>query len=92
MPISFTAKVSGIADTSYGIEFDGKVEQFEHEDSLFPSLAIMKDIYAQAEKENPSFSSLSAQILPSIFGTYDELMAKGIVPLGQAELIRDIMD
>ena len=44
MPISFNAKVSGIADTSYGIEFDGKVEQFEYEDSLFPSLAIMKDI------------------------------------------------
>lgn len=92
MPISFTAKVSGIADTSYGIEFDGKVEQFEHEDSLFPSLAIMKDIYAQAEKENPSFSfTIRADFPEHFLELYDELMAKGIVPLGQAELIRDIM-
>lgn len=92
MPISFTAKVSGIADTSYGIEFDGKVERFEHEDSLFPSLAIMKDIYAQAEKENPSFSfTIRADSPEHFLELYDELMAKGIVPLGQAELIRDIM-
>lgn len=92
MPISFTAKVSGIADTSYGIEFDGKVEQFEYEDSLFPSLAIMKDIYAQAEKENPSFSfTIRADSPEHFLELYDELMAKGIVPLGQAELIRDIM-
>lgn len=92
MPISFTAKVSGIADTSYGIEFDGKVEQFEHGDSLFPSLAIMKDIYAQAEKENPSFSfTIRADSPEHFLELYDELMAKGIVPLGQAELIRDIM-
>lgn len=92
MPISFTAKVSGIADTSYGIEFDGKVEQFEHEDSLFPSLAIMKDIYAQAEKENPSFSfTIRADSPEHFLELYDELMEKGIVPLGQAELIRDIM-
>ena len=92
MPISFNAKVSGIADTSYGIEFDGKVEQFEHEDSLFPSLAIMKDIYAQAEKENPSFSfTIRADSPEHFLELYDELMAKGIVPLGQAELIRDIM-
>lgn len=92
MPISFTAKVSGIADTSYGIEFDGKVEQFEHEDSLFPSLAIMKDIYAQAEKENPSFSfTIRADSPEHFLELYDELMAKGIVPLGHVELIRDIM-
>ena len=92
MPISFTAKVSGIAGTSYGIEFDGKVEQFEHEDSLFPSLAIMKDIYAQAEKENPSFSfTIRADSPEHFLELYDELMAKGIVPLGQAELIQDIM-
>lgn len=92
MPISFTAKVSGVADTSYGIEFDGKVERFEHEDSLFPSLAIMKDIYAQAEKKNPSFSfTIRADSPEHFLELYDELMAKGIVPLGQVELIRDIM-
>ena len=81
-----------MARTSFGIEFDGKVEQFEHEDSLFPSLAIMKEIYAQAEKENPSFSfTIRADSPEHFLELYDELMAKGIVPLGQAELIRDIM-
>lgn len=92
MPISFVATVSGVADTSYGIEFDGKVERFEHEDSLFPSLAIMKDIYAQAGKKDPSFSFTIRPDSPEHFlELYDELMAKGIVPLGQVELIRDIV-
>lgn len=92
MPVSFTATVSGVADTSYGIEFDGKVERFEHEDSLFPSLSIMKDIYAQAEKEDPSFSfTIRADSPEHFLQLYDELMAKGIVPLGQIELVRDIV-
>ena len=92
MPISFTATVSGVADTSYGIDFDGKVERFEHEDSLFPSLAIMKDIYAQAGKKDPSFSFTIRPDSPEHFlELYDELMAKGVVPLGQVELIRDIV-
>ena len=52
----------------------------------------MKDIYAQAEKENPSFSfTIRADSPEHFLELYDELMAKGIVPLGQAELIRDIM-
>ena len=92
MPVSFTATVSGVADTSYGIEFEGKVERFEHEDSLFPSLAIMEDIYAQAKKEDPSFSfTIRADSPEHFLELYDELMAKGIVPLGHIELIRDIV-
>lgn len=92
MPVSFTATVSGVADTSYGIEFEDKVERFEHEDSLFPSLAIMEDIYAQAKKEDPSFSfTIRADSPEHFLELYDELMAKGIVPLGHIELIRDIV-
>lgn len=92
MPVSFTATVSGVADTSYGIEFEGKVERFEHEDSLFPSLTIMEDIYAQAKKEDSSFGfTIRADSPEHFLELYDELMAKGIVPLGHIELIRDIV-
>lgn len=43
-------------------------------------------------KENPSFSfTIRADSPEHFLELYDELMAKGIVPLGQAELIRDIM-
>lgn len=92
MPISFTAAVSGVADTSYGIEYEGQVMEFEHEDSLFPSLAVMKDIYKQAEKKDPSFSFTIRPDSPEHYlEIYDELMAKGVVPLGQIELIRDIV-
>lgn len=93
MPVSFKAIVSGVADTSYGMEFEeGEVMQFEHEDSLFPSLEIMKEIYAQAERKDPSFSFTIRPDSPEHFlELYDEMMAKGIVPLGQAELIRDIV-
>ena len=92
MPISFTAAVSGVADTSYGVEFEGQVMEFEHEDSLFPSLAIMEDIYKQAGKKDPSFSFTIRPDSPEHYlEIYDELMAKGVVPLGQVELIRDLV-
>lgn len=91
MPVSFTAVVSGVADTSYGMEFEGKVMTFEHEDSLFPSLAIMHDIYEQAEKEDPSFNFVIRPDSPEHYlEIYEELMGAGVVPLGQVELIRDI--
>lgn len=92
MPISFTATVSGVADTSYGIEYEGKVMVLEHEDSLFPSLAIMKDIYKQAGKKDPSFGFTIRPDSPEHYlEIYDELMGKGIVPLGQVELLRDVV-
>lgn len=92
MPISFNVTVSGVADTSYGIEFEDQVMKFENEDSLFLSLTVMKDIYAQAKKENPSFAFTIRPSSPENYlKIYDELMAKGIVPLGNVELIRDIV-
>lgn len=92
MPVSFTAVVSGVADTSYGMEFEGEVMTFEHEDSLFPSLAIMRDIYEQAGKEDPSFNFVIRPDSPEHYlEIYEELMGAGVVPLGQVELIRDIV-
>ena len=91
-PISFTATVSGVADTSYGIEIEDQVMTFAHEDSLLPSLAIMKDIYSQAGIKDPSFNFMIRPDSPEHYlEIYDELMARGIVPLGQVELIRDIV-
>lgn len=93
MPVSFTAKISGIADTSYGIELESKITRFENEDSLFLSLAIMKDIYSQAGIKKPSFSFTIRPTTPeSYIEIYDELMSNGIVPLGQIEIIRDIVN
>ena len=92
MPISFNATVSGVADTSYGIEIEGKVMKFEHEDSLLPSMAIMKDVYTQAEIKDPSYNFMIRPDSPEhCLEIYDELMERGIVPLGQVELIRDVI-
>ena len=92
MPISFVATVSGVADTSYGIEFEEEVMRLEHEDSLFPSLAIMKEIYAQAERKDPNYNfTIRADSPEHLLELYDEFMARGIVPLGHIELIRDIV-
>lgn len=92
MPVSFKATVSGVADTSYGIEFEGELMTFENEDALFLSLAVMKDIYAQAGRKTPSFAFTIRPTSPENYvELYDELMSKGIVPLGQIELIRDIV-
>ena len=92
MPISFNATVSGVADTSYGIEIEGKVTKFEHEDSLLPSMAIMKDVYTQSEIKDPSYNFMIRPDSPEhCLEIYDELMERGIVPLGQVELIRDVI-
>ena len=92
MPVSFTTTVSGVADTSYVISYEDERMVFEHEDSLFLSLAVMKDIYAQANMKNPNYSFIIRPNSPENFvEIYDELMAQGIVPLGQIELIRDIV-
>lgn len=92
MPVSFTAVVSGVADTSYGMEFEGEVMTFENEDSLFPSLPIVQDIYKQAGKKDSSFSFTIRPDSPEHYlEIYEELMGAGIVPLGQVELIRDLV-
>lgn len=92
MPVSFQVTVSGVADTFYGVEFEGEVYTGEYEDSIFLSLAVMKDIYAQAGKKNPSFAFTIRPTSPEAYlEIYEELMEKGIVPLGQVELIRDIV-
>lgn len=92
MPVSFSAKVSGVADTSYVIDILGEPTVFEHEDALFFSLASMKEIYAQAKIQNPNFAfTLHPKTPEDYLSVYDELMSKGIVPLGQVELIRDIV-
>jgi len=90
IPVSFTARVSGVADTSYRIEYEGEFIEFEHEDSIFPSLTVMENIYAQAGKENPGFT-IRPDTPEHYLEIYDELMSTGIVPLGQVELIRDIV-
>ncbi|MEG0292121.1 MAG: ATP-binding cassette domain-containing protein [Anaerovoracaceae bacterium] len=96
MPVSFDAIVSGVADTSYGIagegEYKDEVMKFENEDSLFLSQALMKDVYKQAKKKDPSFPFVIRPTNPQNYlDIYEELMADGIVPLGQVELIRDIV-
>lgn len=91
MPVSFQAVVSGVADTSYALEFEGQIQKFAHEDSLFPSLAIMQDVYAQAGRKDASVNFTIRPDSPEHYlELYDELMSRGVVPLGQVALIRDV--
>lgn len=60
--------------------------------TIMCAVLAMEDIYAQAKKEDPSFSfTIRADSPEHFLELYDELMAKGIVPLGHIELIRDIV-
>lgn len=90
--VAFKAVVSGVADTSYVVDIIGEHTTFEHDDALFFSLSIMKEMYAQAEIKNPNFAiTIRANSPEDFVFLYDEIMANGIVPLGQIELIRDIV-
>ena len=90
--VSFRAIVAGVADTSYTVLVEGNEYTFEDEDSIFLSASIVNKINEQAKRQdyNPSFS-IQAKTPEDFISLYDELMSSGIVPLGQVEVIRDIL-
>lgn len=90
--VFFKAIISGVADTEAVLELEGEEYSFEYEDSLFLSGAVVNDINKQAQREdgNTAFS-IQAKTPEDFVSLYDEIMAMGIVPLGQIELIRDIL-
>ncbi|MGG0663929.1 ABC transporter ATP-binding protein [Viridibacillus arvi] len=89
---SITATIVGVADNTIYMEFEGNVEEFTIGDSFFFSKVALDDLRRQAGIENNGMDFLIRAKTPTdMISIKDELNEQGIVPLGQFELVEDIV-
>lgn len=89
---SITAKIVGVADNTTYMELEGNVEEFTIGDSFFFSKTGLDDLRGQAGIENEAMDFLIRAKTPTdMIAIKDELNEKGIAPLGQFELVEDIV-
>ena len=87
-----TAKIIGIADTTAYFEYEGEVSEYPVDDSFFFSKAALDEMRKQTGTENDAMNFLVRAKTPTdMIAIKDELNEIGIVPLGQFELVEDIV-
>lgn len=92
MPVSIKATIAGVADTTMKYEYEGKVYEATIEDSFFFSKRALDEVRKQgkSKEENMDFI-IRAKNPEAMISLVDELNANGIVPIGQFELVEDIV-
>ena len=91
-PTKTKAKIVGVMDTTIFSEYDGKIYDFEIEDSFLFSKLALKNMLEQADINIDNLNFLIRAKTPAdTISIKEELNKKGIVPLGQFELIEDIV-
>ncbi|MGE7770154.1 ATP-binding cassette domain-containing protein [Viridibacillus arvi] len=89
---SITVTIVGVADNTIYSEYEGKMTEFTVDDSFFFSKTALDDLRRQAGIENDAMNFLIRAKAPAdMIAIKDELNEKGIVPLGQFELVEDIV-
>lgn len=90
--INVKAKIVGVADTKLKSSFEGESYEFELEDSFFFDSKTLYEVNKQAaiSSNNHDFV-LRAKDPNSLIEIKNEISAKGIVPIGQFELVEDIV-
>ncbi len=89
---SITAIIVGVADTTSRYEYEGEMIEFSVDDSFFFSKVALDDMRRQAGIENNAMNFLIRAKTPTdMIAIKDELNEQGIVPLGQFELVEDIV-
>lgn len=89
---SITTTIVGVADTTASYENEGEMIEFSVDDSFFFSKVALDDLRRQAGIENETMNFLIRAKTPAdMIAIKDELNEKGIVPLGQFELVEDIV-
>ena len=91
MPVSITAKIVGVVDTTVRYEYNGQMMEFSVDDSFFFSKAALDNMRGQAKIESGEGNfTIRAKTPADMIAIKDELNAQGIVPLGRFELVEDI--
>lgn len=87
------AVVVGVAENSASYEFEGQMHDYTVDDSFFFSKTALRDLRHQAGIKNESINFvLRAKTPADLISLKDELNANGIVPIGQFELLEDMVD
>lgn len=91
--INVKAKIVGVANTKLSQNFEGESYEFELEDSFFFDKETLDEVNKQAgiDSKNHDFV-LRTKNPNSLIEIKNEINAKGIVPIGQFELVEDIVN
>ena len=92
MPVSVTATIVGVMDTSVRYDYEGQVMTYTVDDAFFFSKSALDEMRRQAGIEGgESNFVLRAKTPEDMIAIKDELNAQGIVPLGRFELVEDMV-
>lgn len=92
MPVSIKATIVSVADTNMVYDYNGKAMEVSIDDSFFFSKAALMDIRKQGKIEGDKINFvIRAKSPKDMISIKDELNAQGIVPIGQFELVEDIV-
>lgn len=91
-PIQLQATVCGVADNTVVYDYEGQTMSFTVDDSFFFNRAAIQEVRRQAGIQGGSANFiLRAKTPEDMISLKDELNQKGIVPLGQFELVEDMV-
>lgn len=90
--VSSTVEIVGVVDTTVSYEYNGEIQKFSVDDSFFFSKPVINEMRKQADvgKSESNFT-MRAKTPADLIEIKDELNKKGIVPLGQFELVEDMV-
>ncbi|MEK4485845.1 ABC transporter ATP-binding protein/permease [Psychrobacillus sp. FSL H8-0484] len=89
---SITGTIVGVADNTNYYEYEGEMTELTVDDSFFFSEVALDDLRRQAGIENDAMNFIIRAKTPAdMIAIKDELSEQGIVPLGQFELVEDIV-
>lgn len=90
--VSLTATIVGVADNTVYTEYEGETIEYSVEDSFFFNKDALDDMRRRAGIEHEAMNFLIRAETPAdMISIKDELNETGIVPLGQFELVEDIV-
>lgn len=91
--VSAQVQVVGVMDTTIYSEFEGKIYDFEIEDSFLFSKSSLEEMLGQANMTTDDLNFLIRAKTPEdTISIKNELNKEGIVPLGRFELLEDIVN
>lgn len=89
-PVSVTAKVVGVIDTTLETNYEGKVFEYEIEDSFFFNKSAIVELLSQTSKDTQNINILMrAKSSMDVIEIKNELNKEGLVPTGYFEILED---
>lgn len=91
--VKTTAEIVGVVDTTVRYDAgDGQIMDYSVDDAFFFSKSALDDMRAQAKIEKSDINfTIRTKTPADLIAMKDELNAEGIVPLGQFELVEDMV-